>query len=360
MAGDDNDAKTEAATPARLTKAVDQGEMPMARELPSALGLLAATAALISLAPSVINQLIGALARTIASAGSIDGFSQTLIVLNRASEPALRLVMLVAGAVIIGGLIGTLAQTGFRPRLQAPRLHFAMLSPLAGFGRLFGATHLIDTVRSTLKLIIVGIAITLIVQARLPALMNTIGRAPDQVVLWVGKTLLEVLGAVALGNLLIAAADLAWTRFKFSTQVKMTHTEIRDESRETDGNPEVKAKVRALRAARAKQTLQTALARASVVVTNPTHYAVALEYNRGDQFAPRIVAKGKDHMAARIRELARDLSIPIVANPPLARALFKVALEAEVPAEHFKIVAEIIAYVWRLAERLQPDLDPEN
>lgn len=360
MAEGDNDAKTEAATPARLFKAIDHGEMPMARELSGALGLLAVIGLLTGLGPKLINQLILALAHIIAGAGAPGGFHHALMVISAASLPPLHIIGLIGATVIVASLIGTMAQTGFRPRLQAPHLHFAMLSPMAGLGRLLSTNHLIDTLRSIVKLVIVGIAVALIVKARLPALIGTIGSHPSGIALWVGDTLLAVASAVALGNLMIAAADLAWTRFRFQSQIKMTHTEIRDESRETDGNPEIKARLRALRAARAKQTLSIALARASVVVTNPTHYAVALEYNRGDQSAPRIVAKGRDRMAARIRELARELSIPIVANPPLARALYKVALEAEVPAEHFKIVAEIIAYVWRLAERIQPTSEQDR
>ncbi len=360
MAEGDNDAKTEAATPARLLKAIDHGEMPLARELPGALGLLAFIGVLIGFGAPLIDQLIRALAGIIAEAGAPGGFHHALMVLLAASREPVHMIGLVGGAVIGASLLGTIAQTGFRPRLQAPRLHVSMLSPLTGLSRLLSANHLIETLRSTIKLIIVGIAVTLILKARLPALIGTIATHPASITLWIGKTLLAIVSAVALGNLIIAAADLGWTRLRFQSQIKMTHTEIRDESRETHGNPEVKARLRALRAARAKQTLSIALARASVVVTNPTHYAVALEYNRGDQSAPRIVAKGKDRMAARIRELARELSVPIVANPPLARALYKVALEAEIPAEHFKIVAEIIAYVWRLAERMQPIIEQDS
>ena len=128
----------------------------------------------------------------------------------------------------------------------------------------------------------------------------------------------------------------------------MSREELRQEQRESDGDPKIKARLRQLRQARARRRMLAAVAKATVVVTNPTHFAVALAYERGRQAAPRVVAKGMDEVAARIREEAGERGVPLVANPPLARALYAVALDAEVPAEHFRAVAEIIAYVWRL------------
>ena len=128
----------------------------------------------------------------------------------------------------------------------------------------------------------------------------------------------------------------------------MSREDLRQEAKEADGDPKVKGRLRQLRQARAKRRMLAQVAQATVVVTNPTHYAVALRYERGKAAAPRIVAKGVDEVAARIREAATKASVPLVPNPPLARALHGLPVDAEVPAEHFKAVAEIIAYVWRL------------
>ncbi len=130
--------------------------------------------------------------------------------------------------------------------------------------------------------------------------------------------------------------------------MRMSRQELADEHKQTEGDPAHKAKLRALRRARARRRMMAAVPTATVVITNPTHYAVALAYERGGQGAPRVVAKGMDEVAARIRALAAEHRVPLVANPPLARALHRVDVDSEVPAEHFKAVAEIIAYVWRL------------
>ena len=134
----------------------------------------------------------------------------------------------------------------------------------------------------------------------------------------------------------------------------MSREDLKDEARDAEGDPRVKGRLRQLRQARAKRRMMAAVGKATVVITNPTHYAVALAYERGTQAAPRVVAKGVDEVAARIRAAAEKAGVPLVANPPLARALYLVALDAEVPAEHFRMVAEVIAYVWRLRQRSIP------
>jgi len=134
--------------------------------------------------------------------------------------------------------------------------------------------------------------------------------------------------------------------------MRMSEQEIKQEHRDSEGDPRLKAKLRQLRTARARRRMMAAVPTATVVITNPTHYAVALAYDRNTQSAPRIVAKGVDEVAARIRAMAEQHKVPMVANPPLARALHTLELEAEVPAEHFKAVAEIIAYIWRLQGRV--------
>jgi flagellar biosynthetic protein FlhB len=130
--------------------------------------------------------------------------------------------------------------------------------------------------------------------------------------------------------------------------MRMSRQDIKEEMRESEGDPQVKARLRQLRLQRARQRMMAAVPRATVVITNPTHYAIALVYDRSAGGAPRVVAKGVDAVAARIRAIAEENNVPLVANPPIARALFRVELDAEIPAEYFQAVAEIIAYVWRL------------
>ena len=131
----------------------------------------------------------------------------------------------------------------------------------------------------------------------------------------------------------------------------MSRHDVREEAKEMDGDPRLKARLRQIRTMRARRRLAAVVPKATVVITNPTHYAVALSYDRARNAAPRVVAKGVDAVAERIRELALDHRVPLVSNPPLARALYTLDLDTDIPAEHFRAVAEIIAYVWRLASR---------
>ena len=149
----------------------------------------------------------------------------------------------------------------------------------------------------------------------------------------------------------IAGFDIIRARMSFASSTRMTRQEIKDEHKETEGDPQIKNRIRKLRQQRARRRMMKAVPKAAVVVTNPTHYAVALAYERGSGGAPRVVAKGVDSLALRIRDVAREHNVPVVENPPLARALHALDLDSEIPRELYQTVAEVIAYVWRLRKR---------
>ena len=160
--------------------------------------------------------------------------------------------------------------------------------------------------------------------------------------------MLHVILVVLPAQAAIAAVDFLWVSLRHARGLRMSRHDIIEEQKETEGDPRVKARLRQIRMARARRRMLAAVPKATVVITNPTHYAVALVYDRAKHAAPRVVAKGVDTLAARIREVAAENRVPLVANPPLARALYRVEVDADIPAEHFQAVAEIIAYVWRL------------
>jgi flagellar biosynthetic protein FlhB len=160
----------------------------------------------------------------------------------------------------------------------------------------------------------------------------------------VTSLVLMMLGAQAA----IAGADLLWERYNLARKLRMSRQEQKDEHKDSEGNPQIKQKLRQLARTRARRRMMKAVPKAAVVITNPTHFAIALAYERGTKSAPRLVAKGADEVAERIRDIAREHRVPIIANPPLARALFRIEIDTEIPPEHFRAVAEIIAYVWRM------------
>jgi len=214
-----------------------------------------------------------------------------------------------------------------------------------------GADQLI---KSLAKLGIFGAAIWVAVQDDLSELMVLPRQDPSRLPSVVIRPLFHILLASFLCQAALAILDIGWMRFRHARDLRMSRQDIGEEMKETEGNPHTKARIRRIRVIRARRRMMAQVPKATVVVTNPTHYAVALLYDRAVNPAPRVVAKGIDAVALRIREVAEAARVPVVSNPPLARALYRLELDAEIPAEHYKAVAEIIAYVWRLGHKAEP------
>jgi flagellar biosynthetic protein FlhB len=210
---------------------------------------------------------------------------------------------------------------------------------------------LLEAAKSIFKLAVAGTAVWSVLKAAVPLLPAALFWEPATLVERTGRQVLHILVTLLAAQGVLAGADIVRARLKHASGLRMTRQEIRDEHKETEGDPHIKARIRRLRMQRARRRMLAAVPKAVVVLTNPTHYAVALAYERGSTGAPRVVAKGVDAMAERIRAIAREHRVPLVANPPLARALYPSQLDAEIPRELFQAVAEVIAYVWRLSAR---------
>ena len=256
-------------------------------------------------------------------------------------------------ATLLAGAGSVLLQSGFLLNPAALRPDLRRINPLAGSRRLASPESLVELGKSLAKVAVLGAAVWHVVEGS----VKQLAAAP----LWdlqtlLGRTLGEVvrvLAAVLAVQAVIVALDLFWVRLRHARALRMSREDLRQEQRETDGDPRVKGRLKQIRLQRGRKRMLAAVPKATVVLTNPTHYAVALVYDRARNAAPRVVAKGVDEMAARIRALAQESKVPLVANPPLARALYRVELDTEIPAEHYQAVAEIIAYVWRLRQRVR-------
>ncbi len=342
--GGDREDRTEAATARRLQTAREQGNVALSRELPPAAGLAAAALVLMLAAPQAARELGRVLADLLGQSHAMTPIAG----LRVAALAALPMILTFAAAASVAAIASVLGQTGLSLRLEALQPSLGRLNLRRNLGRIAGPAAFVELGRSLLKLGLGGWAMW---QA-LSASRDWLGLA----LLWQPGTLLDrsarlaarVLLAALAAQALVAAADLARARWSHARSLRMSRQELREEQREADGDPQIKARIRRIRLTRARRRMLASVARATVVVTNPTHYAVALSYERGGGGAPRVVAKGADAMAARIRELAAQARVPLVANPPLARALWQVELDTEIPAVLFQAVAEIIAYVWRL------------
>jgi flagellar biosynthetic protein FlhB len=341
-----DDEKTEAATQRHLDQARDEGQVPMSRELTTFVTLAAVILVLSyqsqSLMQRLLPHLIVFLSRT--DEATMLGAAQ----LRSASAGLLGAIVPVLGAALFAGAAAVLLQTKFLMNLGALRPKVSRVSPTAGPKRLFGLDGVVEIVKSLGKLGLLAGGIWIAIRGDWARLIVLPWQDPRNLLSAVARPVFHIFIAGACAQGIVAAADLMWVRFKHARDMRMSKQSIRDELKDTEGNPHIKARIHRIRIMRARKRMMAKVPTATVVVTNPTHYAVALAYDRASNPAPRIVAKGADSLAARIRKIAEENGVPVVANPPLARALYRLETDTEIPAEHFKAVAEIIAYVWRL------------
>jgi len=336
--------KTEAPSERRLQKSREDGRSAISREFSMLASLSAGILAIDwSMSPAGVERWMSAsLQHTNFDAG-LD-FPPLIVALLRAILPP-------ALAASCAYAAATLLQSGFLLHPQALQPNLGRINPLSGVKRLLGPQTLVQLLKSLVKLVVMAACLAVALRRAVPVLPSVPGFSPEALL---HRLVTEGRGMVLLllgAQICVAAIDFGWERFRLLRELRMSFQELKDEHKESEGNPQIKGRMRQLALGRARRRMMQAVPKASVVITNPTHYAVALAYEQGSQGAPRLVAKGADEVAARIRELARTHRVPIIANPPLARALFRVDIDTEIPAEHFRAVAEVIAFVWRMRNR---------
>jgi flagellar biosynthetic protein FlhB len=341
----DSDDRTEAATPRRIQKAREEGNVPLSPEAPALAGLAACMLLGMLAGPGLAQHLAERLATVLAGAHALDPAAALRASLLAGVEAALPFVL----AALAAGIMAVLLQTGFLFNLQALVPDLSRLSPARGLSRLFGRQGLVQVGLALLKLAIAATVAWWVLGPVWPQLPAALLWEPGTLLEHASRQVLRLVLAILGAQTVLVLLDVLRVRLTHAAGLRMSRQDVREEHRETEGDPLIKARIRRIRMQRARRRMLRAVPKATVVVTNPTHYAVALVYDRSfGSAAPRVVAKGIDAMAARIRAIAEEHRVPLVANPPLARALWRVELEAEIPPDLFQAVAEVIAYVWRL------------
>jgi len=345
----DKAQKTEEPTAKKLQDAAEKGDVAKSQELSTFFVLMAATLMLATLAGYTSSSVRDEIMVFLAAPHAIDLSGDNFVSFWR--ELGYSLLMAVFGPFIllmIAAILGNLVQHQLIFSVEPIKPKFSKISPLAGLKRLFGAESLVNFGKGLLKLSIISVVIAAVCWPERDRLDEIITASLTQLlpdVLWLSvKVMLAVLCIVGV----IAAADFAYQKHKWHEKQKMTLQEVKDEFKQMEGDPLVKAKIRQLRMERGRSRMMAAVPDADLILTNPTHFSVALKYKKG-MSAPICLAKGVDDTALRIRELAKEHDIPLVENPPLTRALYATTdIDEEVPEEHYKAVAEVIGYIYRL------------
>lgn len=350
MAENDVADRTESATPKRLEDARKRGQVPRSPELGAAAVTIATAAGLLALGPGLVGRMAELMrrglgfdaARALEPGAALRSFEGAMLEALLAVAPVLALAFLAA-------LTAPLALGGWNFSTEALGFKFERIDPVAGIGRMFSIRALVELAKSIAKFAAVGVVAGVLLWTQTDEILalsrGAVAPAMAEALRLCGRALLMMSGALVA----IALIDVPYQIWQHARSLRMTREEVRQEHRESEGSPEVKGRIRQAQQALARRRMMAEVPKATVVITNPTHYAVALRYEEGRNGAPVLVAKGADEVAARIREIAAENGVPLVSAPPLARVLFRnVDLGVEIPAALYVAVAQVLTYVMHL------------
>ncbi len=343
--------RTEPATPKRRREAREKGHIPRSVEINSALLLLAvlwvSSRVFVGRLAQVARAVFGGMSAIQLTADSLPG--QTLA----AAGAAFAMMAPVVLTLMVVGLFANAVQGGLVVSAEPLTPRLSKVSPARGLQRLFSARSLVELLKGVFKLVVVGLIAFATVRSHFREFFPLVEQEAGQIMSFAARVGFDVLFRSALALVVMAAFDYAYQRHEWEKQLRMTKEEVKEEYRQTEGDPLVRARIRSLMRERSRRRMMANVPQADVVITNPVHVAVALMYRVQEMAAPKVVAKGARRLAERIKELAREHDIPIVENPWLAQMLYKkTAVGQEIPLELYQAVAEILAYVYRLKSGL--------
>lgn len=350
MAAGDAGEKTEAATPRKRGELRRQGQVAKSQDFSSMVVFMGTILVLHALGSTSAARLRDYLKTSLSEAHALPLTSHMLYT---KSWQSMGLVAATIGPWVLTamalGVLVNMVQTGFLVAPQALKPNFNRLNPLTGITRFFSARGLVETVKAVSKLAIISWIAWSTISGGYHDMLATIRMDLPAIVGAVGDMLFRLSTRIIGFLLVLAAADFGYQRYSFEKSIRMTKQEVKMESKQQEGDPLIKSRIRARQRQMAKRRMMSEVPLADVIITNPTHFAVALKYDPSHMGAPQLVAKGADLLAQKIRELAVEHDVPIIENPPLARNLYKnVDIGREIPPELFPAVAEVLAYVYAI------------
>jgi len=354
MAEQQGQEKTEAPTEKKRRESREEGQVAFSRELPSAALLAGILLTLIATSPLILDafrEMTTQIFREMSKAdelsiGSLYELSGEIFsTLLPAFAPFAAIIVLV-------GILASILQVGVQITLKAIAPKFNKISPLTGLKRLFSTQSLADFLKSMAKLIIVGIVGYITYMDKITELNGLYVATPEAILEYNFTVVAEVSGKIVLALVAIAIFDYLYQRWHHEKQLMMTKQEVKEETKQTEGDPQLKARIRQIQREMSNARMMQEVPKADALIVNPTHFSVAILYDRDVMEAPEVTAKGTDHMALRMRTVARENSVPILERPELARDLYaNVEIGETIPERFYKAIAEILAFVYRLRRR---------
>lgn len=344
----DQDSKTEEASQRKIEQSIEKGNVPFSREAPAFATLVAILAIAVFLLQEQGQKLNSALERFIENpAGwSLENNSDAARLFEAVAWDTTYFVLPMISVLMIAGLIASAVQNPPQFVLHRIKPDASRLSIGKGFKRVFGQQGHVEFLKALFKFAIVGAVTTLTFMAERHRILNAMLVQPGDFPALLLDIGIRLLAAACVGTIALMAADVVWSRVSWRRELRMTRQEVKDEHKQTDGDPLVKARQKSLARDRQRKRMMSAVPRATVVIANPTHYAVALFYEREKGGAPVVLAKGRDLIALRIRAIAEENGVPVIEDKPLARALCEsVEVDRMIPAEFYQAVAQIIYFV---------------
>jgi flagellar biosynthesis protein FlhB len=344
----DQESKTEEATEKKVRDSVEKGRIPVSREASIFASMIALLIILSFLTVDSARQLTSTLARLIDDPSGIrirngaDAVEFLVVIGGNSAQLLLPMVLVMA----IAGLAASFLQNAPRIVLERIKPEVSRISIAKGWGRIFGSQGRIEFAKAVFKFLAISIVVTIVLRAEEAVAVNSLFGDPTAVPELVLTTAMRLVSTISIATIVLVALDLVWARFHWRRDLRMTKQEVKDEFKQAEGDPLVKSRLRSLARDRARKTMLAAVPRATLVIANPTHFAIALKYKHGEDAAPTVLAKGQDLIALKIRELAEQHDVPVVEDKMLARSMYDAAqVDRVIPAEFFRPVAEIIYFL---------------
>jgi len=345
--------RTEQPTPRRLEKARKKGKVPQSRELPSAVSIMVLVMMVVLLAPSLMDWFIMQMKQGLSCEIAVFAGSKEFMSFISAKVADMMFVICpIFAALCAGSVLACIAVSGPNFSTESISLKWSSIDPVNGLQRLVDARSLVRLCISIAKLFFVSIIAWLYFQSKLDTLAALRWAWSVQIVAVIAKIILGLMIRICIALLVIAVADVFYQKWKYTQELKMTRQEVKQERRDTEGSPELKSRIRRIQIEMTRKRMLQEVPKASVVLVNPTHVAVALRYEAKTMESPVVVAKGAEHLAEKIREIARAYGVPIVRRPELARTIYStVELGGSIPQSLYVAVAEVLAMIYRLRHR---------